>query len=143
MSAHPMTGQDAAARTTAAGVDGPNRRELVRGGLAAALAATVPALLDAPGALAASISDTSVLTSLLQVEQVVVFAYEHALSTGLLSAVQPVLATFLDHERAHVHALLVDLTDLGATAPAPPSTMVAFESELRHLRRQPEPGHPP
>ena len=109
---------------------------------ALAVAATVPTLLEPAGALARSggalvkpSDDGAVLTSLLRVEQVVVFAYERTLTTAILSpSAQEVLTSFLDQERAHVHELSLDLTALGDAVPAPPTDTAGFESELRHLR---------
>jgi ferritin-like protein len=134
-----MTDQDTAACGGAAGVEGSTRRELMRGGVAAtaalALASTAPALVDPAGALAAPMGDGAVLVSLLRVEQVVVFAYERSLASGIPSAsAQSVLTSFLGHERAHVRALTRSVTDLGGVMPAPPTVMAAFESELRRLR---------
>jgi Ferritin-like domain len=84
------------------------------------------------------VGDGAVLASLLRVEHVLVFAYERALAAGVLSpSAQPILSSLLEQERAHVHALSVDLTGrggLGGTAPAPLKGTAAFESELRHLR---------
>jgi hypothetical protein len=96
---------------------GTTRRELLRGGA---------------GARAA---DAALLVSLLRVEQVVVFAYERALASGLVSAsAQVALTSFLGHERAHVHALSASVVALGGTVPAAPTLLAAFESELRHLQ---------
>jgi hypothetical protein len=92
------------------------RRELLRGGAGAPM------------------SDAALLVSLLRVEQVVVFAYERALESGLVSAsAQVALTSFLGHERAHVHALSAGAIALGGTVPAAPTLVAAFESELRHL----------
>jgi hypothetical protein len=80
------------------------------------------------------VSDAALLVSLLRVEQVVVFAYERALASGLLSAsAQVALTSFLGHERAHVHALSARVIALGSAVPAAPTLLAAFESELRHL----------
>jgi hypothetical protein len=87
------------------------------------------------GRLAAPAGDEALLLSLLRVEQVLVIAYERALATAVLTpSAQQVLASFLGHERAHVHALSVNLAALRVTAPAPPKGTAAFEAELRHLR---------
>jgi ferritin-like protein len=128
------------------------RRELLRGGVAAtaavAVAASAPALLDPAGALAAPPSvaaaprDGELIASLLRVEQVLVFAYERTLATGLPSAAaQPVLASFLDQERAHVRELSGTLSDLGGTVPAPPASMAAFAAELLQLRIKRSPAN--
>jgi demethoxyubiquinone hydroxylase (CLK1/Coq7/Cat5 family) len=124
---------------------GQTRRDLVRGATATsalALAATVPALLEparalatSGGALAKPASDGVALASVLRVEQVVVFAYERTLTTEVLSPpTRDALTKFLDQERAHVHALSLELTSLGGPVPGPVRTMAAFESELRQLR---------
>lgn len=112
------------------------RRGLLRGGAAAvALAAAAPTLLDPPDALAAPVGDEAVLVSLLRVERVLVVAYEHALATGLLTpSAQQTVSLFLGHERAHVHALSVNVAALGGTVPAAPEGTAAFEAELRQLR---------
>ena len=94
---------------------GTTRRELLRG-------------------RGAPVSDVAVLVSLVRVEQVVVFAYERALASGLLSAsAQVTLTSFLGHERAHVHALSATVIALGGAVPVAPSLLSAFESELRHV----------
>jgi hypothetical protein len=125
------------------------RRELVRRGAATTaavtLAAAVPSLLEPVSALAKPVDDATVLASLLRVEQVMVFAYERALEVGvgvgvgvevgvLSASAQPVLSSFAGQERAHVRALSASLRSLAGTVPAPPTTVAAFESELRHLR---------
>jgi hypothetical protein len=132
---------------------GTTRRELLGGGVAAATAATATAtaaavagataggvaasLLEAQSAsAAASVDDVTVLVSLLRVEQVLVIAYERTLANpGILPpAAQQLLSSFLGHERAHVHALSVNVAELGGTAPTPPKSPAAFASELRQLR---------
>jgi len=112
----------------------------MRGGAAAAAAiaaaVTAPSLLDPPGALAAPLGDAAVLVSLLRVEQVLVAAYERALATGILSAAaQSLVRSFLDQERAHVHALSGAVPrGAGASLPDSPQTTSAFDAELRALR---------
>jgi hypothetical protein len=145
-------------------MQGPDatRRELLRGSVAATAAVLVstvdPAVAlgstaaagggrsaaaaggGSAGAGGSPAGDLGVLVSLLRVEQVVVFAYERALASGLLSAsAQAALGTFLDHERAHVHALSRALTRLGGTVPVAPTLTAAFESELHrlHVKRSP------
>jgi hypothetical protein len=106
------------------GAQATTRRELVRAALA-----------RSGGALVKPASDGTVLSSVLRVEQVVAFAYEHTLSTGILSpSVHEVLTSFLDQERAHVRTLSFDLAALGGAVPAALTAMTAFETELRHLR---------
>lgn len=103
----------------------PTRRELLHGGLGT----------RAPG------DDAPILASLLRVEQVLVFAYEHAVTGGLPSATAlPVLTAFLDHERAHVRALSQTLIGLGAALPTPPKTTANFVAELRQLRVRKRPA---
>ncbi|HWF34342.1 MAG TPA: ferritin-like domain-containing protein [Solirubrobacteraceae bacterium] len=116
------------------------RRELLRGGVVGMAASTgiaLAATCDPPEALAAPVlgDDGAVLVSLLRVEKVLVLAYERALASGTLAPqAHKLVSAFLAHERAHVHALSVHLTDLGITIAVAPTTTAAFESELRHLR---------
>jgi hypothetical protein len=133
-----MTDDLPTAKGLAAGADGSTRRELVRGGVAAgaaaAVAAVAPALLGPATALAAPVGDVAVLVFALRAEEVVVYAYEHALASGVISApATRVLTQFLGHEREHVDALTVNLARLGGTAPAPPADLASFEVALRQL----------
>lgn len=85
--------------------------------------------------LAAAPSDAELLLALLRIEQVIVFAYEHALAAAVLPAsAQAILGTFLEHERAHVHKLSTYVSPHRGAVPGAPKDMAAFESELRRLR---------
>jgi len=101
-------------------VDGlATRRELMVG---AAGAAAVAGGFGADRALAdtAPPSDADLLTKTLEVERLMVFAYERVLASGALSpGVQRVITPFLAQERAHVAAVAAALSlALAWVAPA-------------------------
>ena len=81
-------------------------------GVGAAIAATSPP------------SDAELLTKTLDVERLMVFAYERVLASGALSTgVQRALTPFLGQERAHVAAVAAALSRLGAPAPTAPLSL--------------------
>jgi hypothetical protein len=100
----------------------PTRRELILGAAGATAAAAVeatPALADANPP-----SDAELLSKTLEVERLMVFAYERVLASGALSpGVQRVIEPHLDHERAHRSAVAAALTRLGAPAPTQPLSL--------------------
>ena len=106
------------------------RRELMAG---AAGAAAVAGGFGADRALAdtAPPSDADLLTKTLEVERLMVFAYERVLASGALSpGVQRVITPFLAQERAHVAAVAAALSGLGASAPAGPLTLTQASAAL-------------
>jgi hypothetical protein len=107
-----------------------SRRELVRGGLAAAAALASPAraLAAAGGATAPA----EPLAQALAVEQLTVIAYRRTLGSGVLRREQArTVAGLLGHELEHVAALERALRGLGGVAPAPPSTVAAAQAALK------------
>jgi hypothetical protein len=85
----------------------------------AAGAAAVAGGFEADRALAdtAPPSDADLLSKTLEVERLMVFAYERVLASGALSpGFQRVITPFLGQERAHVSAVAAALTRLGAPA---------------------------
>jgi hypothetical protein len=138
----PGVAAGATAPAVAASADGltSTRRDLVRGGVAAGVAAAVaaavaPPLLSPASARAAPYGDAGVLLFVLSVEQVIVYGYEQALASGVISASgQPVLKLFLSQEREHIDALSVHLVRLGGAVPAPPTDLQTFEVALRKLK---------
>jgi hypothetical protein len=100
----------------------PNRRELVAGalaGAAAGLGSGSPALADSPAP-----SDAELLSKTLEVERLMVLAYERVLASGALSpGVQRAITPFLGQERAHLSAVAAALTRLGAPASAGPLSL--------------------
>ena len=99
------------------------RRELMAGaagavGIAAGIGAD-RALADTPPP-----SDADLLSKTLEVERLMVYAYERVLASGALSAgFQRVIAPFLGQERAHVSAVAAALTRLSAPAPTDPLSL--------------------
>jgi len=127
----------ATASPVAAGPDGATRRELVRSTVAAGAAAAVASVVPSLGpstALAAPVGDIAVLALALRAEQVIVYAYERVLASGIVaSPAARVLTLFLAQEHEHVDALTVNLVRLGGAVPSPPSDLAEFEVELREL----------
>jgi hypothetical protein len=110
------------------------RRQLLSGGIGAGAVAGVWPLLSATRAAARGATDADSLERLIHVEQVVAFAYERVLRSGVLSAaVAPALALFSDQERQHVATLKTDLRRLGVRPPAPPSNTAAADRALAEL----------
>jgi len=134
-----MSDIDPTSISLTAAADGSTRRELVRGGLAAgavaAAAAVLPPLLSPAGARAALIGDAAVLVFALRAEQVIVYAYQGALASTVISTpAAEVLTMFLGQEKEHVDALTVHLGRLGGTAPTAPGDLATFEQLLRELQ---------
>jgi len=112
----------------------PSRREVMAGALAAAGAAVgfelapVTAVADSPP------SDVELLSKTLEVERLMVLAYERVFASGALSpGVQRAITPFLAQERAHVAAVAAQLSRLGAPAPTGPlSEKAAGDALNRH-----------
>jgi hypothetical protein len=69
-------------------------------------------------------SDSELLTKTLDVERLMVLAYERVLGSGALSpGFQRVIAPFLGQERAHVSAIAAALARLGAPVPTAPLSL--------------------
>lgn len=99
-----------------------DRRELLRGGLvlgATAIAASsVPLLLSARSAFAATTTDSEILVAAIKLEQVAVLVYDAAIASGLLSKDLLAAATlFRGHEQSHADVLSTALSALGETLP--------------------------
>lgn len=105
------------------------RRDMVRRGLAAggaaALAATsIPLLLGVRNAFARAEGDAAILESAIGIEQIAVFAYARAASSGLLDArTKRVAMLFGDQEQEHADGLITALETLGGTPPAKPTSL--------------------
>jgi ferritin-like protein len=97
-----------------------SRRELVRGGIAAAAAAAVT-LARPPASAARAVpadSDATVLAATLRVEQLLVIAYRSVLGSGVVTAaVRRRLEAMLAQELQHVAGLERSMRALGAPAP--------------------------
>ena len=92
-------------------------------------------LLKPAAALAAPIGDTAVLVFALQAEQLIVYAYELAAASRVISPrVEPVVNQFLGQEREHADALAVNIERLSGPLPTPPANLAAFEAGLRALQ---------
>jgi Ferritin-like domain len=85
-----------------------------------------PAWADSPPP-----SDADLLSKTLEVERLMVVAYERVLASGTLSpGVERAITPFLDQERAHVSAVASQLTRLGAAAPTGPLSMKVASDAL-------------
>jgi hypothetical protein len=83
---------------------------------------------------AAPQTDAELISAILSVELLVVFAYEQVLSSGKLSAdTEHVVRQLLDHEHTHVDVMSADLEELGQEPPDPPSSVAAADAELSVL----------
>jgi hypothetical protein len=79
-------------------------------------------------------TDAELISAILSVELLVVFAYEQVLSSGKLSAdTEHVVRQLLDHEHTHVDVMSADLEELGQEPPDPPSSVTAADAELSVL----------
>lgn len=82
-------------------------------------------------AFAARQRDGASLRSVLEVELLLVFAYEHVLASGTLSGrTQRSLRPLLAQERVHVALLSGELPDLGEVPPPEPASVGAADKEL-------------
>ena len=115
------------------------RRGLVSGGIAAMLGgafgggaiSAIAQPADGWAASAPTVGDAGVLTRALQIEQLVVIAYERVLSAGALGpAGSGAVRGFYSHELQHVSTLERALMDLGATIPAPPHDTASAQRGL-------------
>ena len=94
------------------------RRELVAGAAAAAEVAAVadPALADAP-----PVSDADALSKALEVERLMVLAYQRVLASGSLAPdIERALAPYLGHEIQHASAVADALAAIGVKATTAP-----------------------
>jgi hypothetical protein len=97
------------------------RRELVRGAIVAGAGLAVGLGPASAQADEAPPSPEELLGKALQVERVLVLAYERVFASGALSpGIQRAITPHLAHERAHVAAVAAELTRLGAPAPTGP-----------------------
>ena len=90
------------------------------------LAAAAPASADTPPP-----SDAELLSKTLEVERLMVFAYERVFASGVLSpGVQHAITPYLGQERAHVSAVAGALARLGAAAPSGPLSLEEASAAL-------------
>jgi hypothetical protein len=76
-------------------------------------------------------SDADLLSKTLEVERLMVVAYERVLDSGALSpGIQRAITPFLDQERAHVSAVASQLARLGVAAPTAPLSLKAASDAL-------------
>jgi rubrerythrin len=107
------------------------RRELLRGGLAAATIAGAEWLSGASAATAQTVTDADVLHRLLEVEQLIAYSYGQVLAVGVLSPrVAGVLTPFLAHEQRHLGVLGADLSRHGGRLPSGPASDAVADSAL-------------
>jgi len=100
------------------------RRELVRSAIAAGAGLAVGFEPATARADEAPPSPEELLGKALQVERVLVLAYERVFASGSLSpGIQRAITPHLEHERAHVAAVAAELTRLGAPAPTGPMSV--------------------
>lgn len=116
-----------------------SRRDMLRRGLglggAAVLAATsIPLLLGVRNAFAQAEGDAAILESAVGIEQIAVFAYGRAASSGVLDRETTRIAeTYGDHEQEHADGLTAALEALGGTAPAKPTSLKDIDAVQRGL----------
>jgi hypothetical protein len=115
------------------------RRELLRRAIATGgLGVAGPVVLspsNASAAPAVADSDAAVMTRLLRLELLVLFAYQHVLaSTVTPSDARQVVAELVAHEQAHVRALSAAVRQLGGTLPAGPANVAAADKDLSGRR---------
>lgn len=105
----------------------------------AAGAAGAAGLLALPAAAAAAttssaqppVSETDRLQRLVRLELLLLYCYRHVLDSGILHPhAQRTLATFPDHEQAHVTALERRLTARGGAVPPGPDSVAAANRYL-------------
>ena len=113
------------------------RRELIGSGAVSAAilgAALAPPEAIADDPLAGAHGDTDALTRLIEIEQLIEFAYAYVLRSARVSqATARVLADFLSHERAHVRILSSALAHRGAATPTPPTDVKVASGQLAKL----------
>jgi hypothetical protein len=115
-------------------INAATRRQLLRGGIVAGTAAGVSPLLRATPALASRHTDGAIVRRLIEVEQLIAFAYERVLRTRALSAaVVPTVSLFLEQERQHVAVWDADLHGLGGSSPRPPTSVTRADDQLAAL----------
>ncbi len=119
----------------------PTRRELLAAGGAGlasgSLMATAPASAAALAkvALPPRIVDADRLKRLLSVELLILYCYDHVLSTSLLKPrARRLLLPLRGHEQAHVKALSTRLSALGGSPPQPPSSLEQANRDLARRR---------
>jgi hypothetical protein len=113
------------------------RRQLLRSGAVGAAALTAvaaPASAEAGDPLAGANGDTELLSRLLNIEQLIEFAYGHLLQAGRLSpSAAHVFRTLLSQESEHVRLLSMELAHRRRAAPAPPTDLKAAGRQLSRL----------
>ncbi len=108
------------------------RRELLTGA-GAAVAGTALVCAEVAAATTAPAPETPGrrLSRLLSVELLLLFSYQHVLSSSVLHAhARGVLTPFVAHEEAHVQTLTQQLQRLGEPLPAAPSDVAAANRRL-------------
>jgi hypothetical protein len=104
-----------------------SRRQLLACGFVLAGAGT----LAPPATAAAAVSDGMLLRYALQVEQLSVVAYQHALGlSGAEGAVRTRLTEFLSHEQLHISVLERELRSLGEALPSPIASIASANALL-------------
>ena len=118
-----------------------DRRELLRRGFglggAAIAAGSIPLLWSVRSAFAEAggEGDAPALQSAIDLERVIVIAYDTVLGAGRLSpSVRAVLRDFRAHEQEHAQALVTAITSLGGTPPAPPEGRADVDKVVEGLR---------
>ncbi len=120
---------------------GLTRRQLLRTGIATGAASTLPAVavLADPAAAAATTTakmptQAQALAAALRVEQLAVFAYQHAIANPQLrSEASSVATAFLVQEQAHLAALVAEAAGAGVAPVPPPVDVAAADKELATL----------
>ncbi len=100
-------------------------------GACAAGAAIGPTVASAAPASKRPVSDFEAIRNALEVEQLIVFAYEHVLALSLVPAPQAeTMRALLADEREHIAALSPALAALGGEAPPAPTSAAAVDRLL-------------
>lgn len=116
------------------GVPSCTRRALLGAAGAGAAGLTFGVAGATPRAGAAALDDRTILRLSLELERVVVLAYELALSSGYLDRrLQAAVATIAGQERQHADALSVFLRQLGAPLPPAPRGIAAVDAVVPGL----------
>jgi hypothetical protein len=110
------------------------RRGLAAGGAAVLAATSIPLLLGVRNAFAQAEGDAEILKSAIGIEQIAVFAYDRAASSGLLNRATTAIARqFGAHEQEHADGLTSALEARGGSAPTKPRTLADLDAVQRGL----------
>jgi len=105
------------------------RRGIAAGGAAVLAASAIPLLLGVRKAFAQAEGDAAIIESAIGIEQIAVFAYARAVSSGILDEETMRIATqFGAHEQEHADGLIAALEALGGKPPAKPTNLADLDA---------------